>query len=159
MNVTEWIEWSGGKMPVANGTLVDVEHRGGEIFRHKRAGSGAATDWSRRGVQGDIVRYRVHKGGQEKDVSKCTFNNYAGGPMHDPVSRPSHYTGGGIECIDAIEAAFGHEGAADFCRGNVIKYAWRAASKGGADDMRKAAWYSSKAAELMDKHEGTHHRA
>lgn len=25
----------------------------------------------------------------------------------DPVNRPSHYTSGGIECIDAMHAAFG----------------------------------------------------
>ena len=69
----------------------------------------------------------------------------------DRVNHPSHYTGGDIECIDAIEAALGHEGAADFCRGNVIKYAWRAASKGEAEDMRKAAWYAERAAQLMEK--------
>ena len=82
-----------------------------------------------------------------RDESRTASEDGAGGPVH----HPSHYTQGDIECIDAIEAALGTRGAADFCRGNVIKYAWRAANKGGADDMRKAAWYSSKAAELLEK--------
>ena len=86
-------------------------------------------------------------GGASRDESRAEGEDGAG----DPVHHPSHYIGGGIECIDAIEAALGREGAADFCRGNVIKYAWRAASKGGAEDMRKAAWYAGRAAQLMGK--------
>ena len=82
-----------------------------------------------------------------RDESRTEGEDGAG----DPVHHPSHYTQGDIECIDAIEAALGTRGAADFCRGNVIKYAWRAASKGGADDMRKAAWYAERAAQLMEK--------
>ena len=86
-------------------------------------------------------------GGASRDESRTEGEDRAG----DPVHHPSHYTQGNIECIDAIEAALGHEGTADFCRGNVIKYAWRAASKGGAEDMRKAAWYAERAAQLMGK--------
>ena len=33
---------------------------------------------------------------------------------HDPVNKPSHYTQGEIECIDAIEAALGPEGFQGF---------------------------------------------
>ena len=90
------------------------------------------------------------------DARKCTLANYAGGPMHDPVNRPSHYTSGGIECIDAIEAALGTRGALDYCRGCAIKYHWRMLDKGGAEDAGKAAWYSGKAAELMEKLEEHH---
>ena len=86
-------------------------------------------------------------GGASRDESWAEGEDKEG----DPVHHPSHYTQGDIECVDAIEAALGREGAADFCRGNVIKYAWRAASKGGAEDMRKAAWYAERAAQLMGK--------
>lgn len=73
-------------------------------------------------------------------------------PAHDPVNRPAHYTQGNIECIDAIEAALGLEGAIAFCKGNVIKYAWRADTKGTpAQDMRKVVWYANKAADLIDR--------
>lgn len=62
--------------------------------------------------------------------------------MGDAVDHPSHYNQGGIECIDALEAALGPAGFQAFCRGNAIKYLWRLGLKdGAAQDARKAAWY------------------
>lgn len=70
----------------------------------------------------------------------------------DPVNHPAHYTSGGIECIDALEAALGTEGFVAFCRGSVIQYAWRAPLKGNAaPDLRKAAWYAERAATCLEK--------
>lgn len=67
-------------------------------------------------------------------------------PVHDPVNHPAHYQGA-IECIDAIEVALGPEGFLAYCRGNVLKYAWRAGKKGAASqDLAKAAWYAERAA-------------
>lgn len=68
----------------------------------------------------------------------------------DPVNHPTHYTQGGIECIDAIEAALGREGFIAFLRGQVIKYQWRLGAKGPvAEDNAKAAWYCNKLAEVL----------
>ena len=65
----------------------------------------------------------------------------------DPVNHPSHYCAGDIECIDAIASALGHDGLIAFCRGNAIKYLWRAGLKGDIEeDLRKAAWYCERAA-------------
>lgn len=71
---------------------------------------------------------------------------------HDLVNHPPHYqTAAGLECIDAIQAALGDAGFVDYCRGNVLKYAWRAHLKGStAADLRKAAWYASRAADVLD---------
>lgn len=64
------------------------------------------------------------------------------GPDHDPVHSPSHYTKGGIECIDAIEAALGPVRASGFRAGNAMKYIYRAGDKGDyIEDMQKAKWY------------------
>lgn len=61
---------------------------------------------------------------------------------HDPVNHPSHYTQGGIECIDAIEAACtGLTGFEGYCIGNAIKYEWRWKQKNGVEDIDKAIWY------------------
>ena len=58
-------------------------------------------------------------------------------PSHDPVDHPAHYTGGGIETIDFIEAK-----CLDFCLGNVVKYVVRAGHKGDKlEDLKKARWY------------------
>jgi len=56
--------------------------------------------------------------------------------MTDPIN-PSHYQNhpSGIECIQITEHM-------NFCRGNAIKYLWRAGEKGDAiEDLRKARWY------------------
>ena len=60
---------------------------------------------------------------------------------HDNVNHPSHYTFGGIECIDAIEAALGTDGFIGYCEGNVLKYLWRHRDKNGVEDLKKAMWY------------------
>lgn len=62
--------------------------------------------------------------------------------MTDTINHPAHYTAGGIECIDGIEAATtGLEGGAAYCTGAAIKYLWRWSRKGGVEDLRKARWY------------------
>ena len=61
---------------------------------------------------------------------------------NDPVNHPSHYTQGGIECIDAIEAACtGLDGQEGYLVGQVIKYIWRWKHKNGLQDLEKAKWY------------------
>lgn len=58
--------------------------------------------------------------------------------------RPNvpHYTQGGIECIDAIQAALTPEEFKGFLKGNAIKYLWRMNHKGApAADVQKAAVY------------------
>lgn len=61
---------------------------------------------------------------------------------HDAVNHPSHYTQGGVECIDALKAATtGLEGIEAVCTANAIKYLWRWKQKNGAEDLRKAVWY------------------
>jgi hypothetical protein len=65
--------------------------------------------------------------------------------MSDPVNHPDHYTAGNIECIDAIQAALTPEQFIGYCRGNAIKYIWRADRKGGIQDLQKAIWYLNRA--------------
>ncbi|WP_342416257.1 DUF3310 domain-containing protein [Paenibacillus sp. FSL R10-2782] len=59
----------------------------------------------------------------------------------DMVNSPDHYTTGGIETIDFIQAKLGVEGFRDYCVGNVIKYCSRYKHKGGKEDLQKARWY------------------
>lgn len=61
--------------------------------------------------------------------------------VSDNVNQPAHYTGGSIECIDAIRAALTLEEFRGFCKGNVIKYTWRERIKGGDESLKKAEWY------------------
>lgn len=62
--------------------------------------------------------------------------------MEDQVNHPTHYTAGGIECIDALEAATsGLTGIEAVCTANAIKYLWRWKRKNGVEDLQKAVWY------------------
>lgn len=67
-------------------------------------------------------------------------------PSHDPVNHPSHYTSGGIETIDFIEAK-----DLDFCLGNVVKYVARAGKKDDRiQDLKKARWYLDREIENLE---------
>lgn len=60
----------------------------------------------------------------------------------DVVNHPSHYTQGGIECIDALKAATVSKiGIEAVCTANAIKYLWRYEEKNGIEDVKKARWY------------------
>ena len=72
-------------------------------------------------------------------------------PASDPVNHPDHYQGK-VECIDAIEAALGDDGFVACCRGNAMKYIYRAGRKGDSvEDLRKAAWYLDRAIKTLEK--------
>ena len=62
-------------------------------------------------------------------------------PTNNAVQHPSHYTQGGIECIEAIKASMTADGFCDYCKGNIIKYIWRWRDKGGVEDLKKARVY------------------
>ena len=59
----------------------------------------------------------------------------------DVVNHPSHYTDGGIECIEAIEAQLTVEELRGYLKGNIAKYVWREKHKGGTESLKKARWY------------------
>ena len=59
------------------------------------------------------------------------------GVAPDPVNNPAHYTAGGIETFDFIEAK-----KLGYNLGNVVKYITRSGLKGNhLEDLRKAHWY------------------
>jgi hypothetical protein len=69
--------------------------------------------------------------------------------MTDAVNSPSHYTVGGIETIDFIEAK-----RLDYNLGNVVKYVTRADYKGNKlEDLQKALWYLNRAVDKATKGE------
>ena len=77
------------------------------------------------------------------------------GDKKDNVNNPSHYTQGGIECIDAIRASEDPEGFAGFLKGNVIKYIWRYQLKEKpVEDLKKARWYLDRLIRFEELREG-----
>jgi hypothetical protein len=95
-------------------------------------------------MQPNDERFRREIDGAWEDVKRAledSRDNRDGGA--NEVSHPSHYAGdGSVECIDAIRSALGRDGFTAFCRGNAMKYLWRAGHKGdAATDYLKAVWY------------------
>ena len=75
-----------------------------------------------------------------------------GSPHPDMVNHPPHYTAGGIETIDFIEAK-----RLDYNLGNVVKYITRADLKGSKiEDLKKARWYLDRAIAKLDNVQGVH---
>ena len=70
----------------------------------------------------------------------------------DLVNHPPHYTQGGVECIQAIEAMTGNPkwpAARGYLLGNVLKYIWRHADKDPVQSLEKARWYLDRAIARM----------
>ena len=66
---------------------------------------------------------------------------------HDPVNHPAHYTAGGIETIDFIEAK-----QLNYHLGNVVKYVSRAGKKNELlEDLKKARWYLEREIQRLEK--------
>lgn len=79
------------------------------------------------------------------DVPQVTHYEF-GNSNVDFVNHPPHYTTGGIETIDFIEAK-----KLGYNLGNVVKYITRADHKGNrVEDLRKAKWYLER--EILSAH-------
>lgn len=68
--------------------------------------------------------------------------------MSDAVNHPSHYTDGGIETIDFIEAK-----NLPYHLGNAVKYISRAGKKDEnktIEDLQKAVWYIERYIKLLE---------
>lgn len=71
---------------------------------------------------------------------------------HDPVNSPSHYTSGGIETIDYMQAKLTPEEFIGYLKGNVIKYTSRAGKKiDMKEDYAKAQWYMNKLLKTLEE--------
>lgn len=68
--------------------------------------------------------------------------------MEDNINHPKHYTyKNGIECIQITELF-------NFCRGNAIKYIFRAGEKDPSkeiEDLKKAVWYIEREIQRLEK--------
>ena len=74
--------------------------------------------------------------------------------QEDAVNHPSHYTDGGIECIEAIESALTNEEYRGYLKGNIQKYVWRERHKGGTESLKKARWYLDRLIQLDEAQNG-----
>lgn len=65
--------------------------------------------------------------------------------------NPDHYKNQcSIECIEAMQLAFGPIAVLNFCICNAFKYLWRHKNKNGMEDLDKAKWYVTKGNNIVD---------
>lgn len=70
----------------------------------------------------------------------------------DNVNHPKHYADTcSLECIEAMEIAFGKDAVIAFCKCNAFKYIWRYQNKNGKEDLEKAMWYCDRGLELINE--------
>lgn len=138
-----WIEWQGGECPVHPDTLVEVGFRGGA------SGPAAVRAntwyWKHDGERTDITRYRI--------VRPPLDFHTSGAPVRadDRQECGDHYKRMAVEPWAVMGACLPSEGFAGYLRGNVLKYAMRAGSKGAElDDARKCAHYAQKWVETLE---------
>ena len=99
-------------------------------------------------AEAKMVRNRQRQWNRQPDG---TFRHTKATPADDPVEHPSHYTGhpSGVECIQITEHM-------NFCRGNAVKYIWRAGDKGDEiEDLRKARFYIDREIQRLEAARGT----
>lgn len=90
---------------------------------------------------------------------KTILSSYTGskavkhtGAGEDIVNNPSHYTHGGIETIDYMEAKSTPEEFAGHLRLTAIKYLSRAGLKESTlMDLKKAQWYVNELVTFVEK--------
>lgn len=83
---------------------------------------------------------------KQRLLSAADIDRIRAGKNIDLVNNPPHYTTGGIETIDFIEAK-----QLNYNLGNVVKYITRADHKGNrVEDLRKAKWYLER--EILAQH-------
>ena len=72
----------------------------------------------------------------------------------DMVNSPEHYTAGGIETIDVLEAKMTNEEFVGYCIGNTLKYLLRRHHKGAStQDIEKGRWYLDRALLILRRNE------
>ena len=62
--------------------------------------------------------------------------------MLNNVHKPTHYTKGDIECIDAMRSSMTKDAFSGYLKGAIFKYIWRYESKENhLEDLNKAKVY------------------
>ena len=95
------------------------------------------------------VRRVKQKIREEKEVAFCNKIN-AVHQKPDMVNSPPHYTQGGIETIDYIQAKLTAEEFRGYLKGSCIKYSSRLGQKDVIEqDAGKLGWYANKIKETV----------
>lgn len=92
------------------------------------------------------------------DEPEDLFLEGSGLTSKDIINSPNHYTVGGYEAIDVMQAKLTPDEFIGYLKGNALKYLMRANYKGDHDnDIAKSRWYLEEledAVEIRTKNSG-----
>jgi hypothetical protein len=94
-------------------------------------------------------QFAAEKGLGPAVLEKARRDAQKAAKLYEHIDHPPHYTKGGIETLDFIEAK-----ALNYHRGNVVKYLVRAGHKPSTpelEDLRKARFYLNREIVMMEK--------
>ena len=153
--------WQGGKKKKKSkkkpSKILKVVKEADEIFTgytKEKVGKASAV-WAEKALKIDSVNF-----GEPSEAAKTWLEEYTKKvnalldeqielkvETIDPVNSPAHYTAGGIETIDFIEAK-----QLNYHLGNCVKYLSRAGLKteDTLEDLKKAAWYLNREIENLE---------
>lgn len=149
-----WIKWAGGDCPVAGWQPVRARLRDGSLAFSSPAVVAGDLDWAQTDAPGDIVEYMALP--INTPVTKVsTLAGFTTTAEHKKLADPrkdaldvqvggDHYKSLKIQPIEFI-----HANDLDFFQGNIVKYAARHKSKGGAADLRKVIHYAQLALQMQ----------
>lgn len=135
--------------PFKVGDKVILKENHGKVFEVIPGKS----EWPNRVYMKDSTGRETWDSGFEIELAPF-FNPKPANKPEDAVNHPNHYTASTLETIDAIEAMVGQAGwspATGFRLGNVLKYLWRHAQKGGLESLKKARWYLDREIAAVEK--------
>lgn len=136
----EFIDWQGGKCPVASDTIVDVMFSDRSVTTNRRAGE---LDWLHTNYAGDIIAYRVVEAAKPKPQT-----------ARDTQVGGDHYKKAGVQPWDVVDT-WPIEQQIGFYRGNALKYVMRMGTKDeNLREIRKAAHYLQKLVEVLEQKGG-----
>ena len=88
-------------------------------------------------------------------MSQKVYKSHESFSEPDMVNHPNHYTVGGVETLDVIEAKLSQSEFQGYCLGNILKYLMRAGYKGKQlEDLKKAQFYLNR---MIDSYESSDH--
>ena len=89
-------------------------------------------------------------------MSQKVYKSHESFSEPDMVNHPNHYTVGGVETLDVIEAKLSQSEFQGYCLGNILKYLMRAGYKGKQlEDLKKAQFYLNRHDRDWETHSGS----
>ena len=100
----------------------------------------------------DCGLFKKCPNGEENPEAEDICGDFRLQALNDPVNPNYYKKTYAKEVIDLLQASLTPEEFKGYCKGNMLKYRFRAGYKGDRDeDLKKSNWYQDKLKEVSDE--------